>query len=755
MVSPQVYALCARGPTSALRVLRHGLGVTELAVSELPGVPGAVFNIRDSCKAGIKDGRCYDRYIVASFADATLVLSVGETIEEMGRESGFLTTEPTLACSALGGGDGCGSGGGGIVQVYPGGVRQVKLGSVSQCHLPGIKMIECASANEYQILVTLVGGELIYFEVDPLSGNSTKAGTRDIGVDVCSLDVGAMPHGKSRSLFVAVGCMDSTVRLLSLAPGWGLLEQKSSMALGTTRPHSVVLSNVDVGGRGFEIMLTVGLDDGSALRAGVDPVTGTISSSPTQSFLGARPVAASRIMFRGMQSTLLLSSRPWIADRHAMSPISYATLNHGCTFTNKAVTEGIIATSGNTLRILSMSGGSGEGGDEDDYTRAIGSRDDEAFNSQCVGLRYSPRQMCLLSAHVTVSSIILAIVESNVNDYGEEDKRAMGFEGIGMLSKFGGTNMKKGGDDAMDMDMVNDSNKEGKRKDRGEDYAEEEDEGDDATRLTPIRGAIPSEQGRCGSCVRLIDPANSCSTLDCLEMNRNEAALCCASVRFHSRGGKSLLAVGTVTGMTMHPLNHKESHVVLYRVVNGERLQLLHRTKVDDGPVLSLVHFQGRLLVGIGQVLSLYEMGERQLLKKCELRGLPTMVKTLHAAGDRVFVGDMMQSVQFVRYNATSNRLFLMAKDRSLCPITCQELLDINTVAVGGGWGQVWQGNVSVLRLPCGADVRAIDVTGTLALWDSSREDLTPKLETLCTYHVGEVVTSMTQASLVAGGAES
>ena len=131
------------------------------------------------------------------------------------------------------------------------------------------------------------------------------------------------------------------------------------------------------------------------------------------------------------------------------------------------------------------------------------------------------------------------------------------------------------------------------------------------------------------------------------------------------------------------------------------------------------------------------------------------MVKTLHAAGDRVFVGDMMQSVQFVRYNATSNRLFLMAKDRSLCPITCQELLDINTVAVGGGWGQVWQGNVSVLRLPCGADVRAIDVTGTLALWDSSREDLTPKLETLCTYHVGEVVTSMTQASLVAGGAES
>ena len=235
-----------------------------------------------------------------------------------------------------------------------------------------------------------------------------------------------------------------------------------------------------------------------------------------------------------------------------------------------------------------------------------------------------------------------------------------------------------------------------------------------------------------------------------MEMNRNEAALCCASVRFHSRGGESLLAVGTVTGMTMHPLSYKESHVVLYRVVNGERLQLLHRTKVEDGPVLSLVHFQGRLLIGVGKIVRLYEMGKRQLLKKCELRGFPTMVKTLQAAGDRAFVGDMMQSVSFIRYDSTQNKLLLVAKDRSSRPITCQELLDINTVAVGDKFG-----NVSVLRLPKGADVGAIDVTGARALWDSSREDATPKLETLCTYHVGEVVTSMTRASLVAGGAES
>ena len=44
--TPQVYALCGRGPRSSLRVLRHGLEVSEMAVSELPGNPNAVWTVR-------------------------------------------------------------------------------------------------------------------------------------------------------------------------------------------------------------------------------------------------------------------------------------------------------------------------------------------------------------------------------------------------------------------------------------------------------------------------------------------------------------------------------------------------------------------------------------------------------------------------------------------------------------------------------------------------------------------------------------
>jgi len=43
----------------------------------------------------------YDSYIIVSFVNATLVLSIGETVEEV-TDSGFLGTTPTLSCSSLG-----------------------------------------------------------------------------------------------------------------------------------------------------------------------------------------------------------------------------------------------------------------------------------------------------------------------------------------------------------------------------------------------------------------------------------------------------------------------------------------------------------------------------------------------------------------------------------------------------------------------------------------------------------------------------
>jgi len=73
---------CGRGPRSSLKVLRHGLEVSEMAVSELPGSPSAVWTVKRN------ENDEFDAYIIVSFVNATLVLSIGDTVEEV-TDSGF------------------------------------------------------------------------------------------------------------------------------------------------------------------------------------------------------------------------------------------------------------------------------------------------------------------------------------------------------------------------------------------------------------------------------------------------------------------------------------------------------------------------------------------------------------------------------------------------------------------------------------------------------------------------------------------
>jgi len=131
--SPQVYALCGRGPRSSCRVLRHGVAVSEMAVSELPGRPSAVWTVRRS------HDEPYDRYIVVSFTNATLVLSIGETVEEV-TDSGFLATAPTLDVALLA--DGA------LLQVHADGIRHVRADArINEWKTPGKKKIERAAAG--------------------------------------------------------------------------------------------------------------------------------------------------------------------------------------------------------------------------------------------------------------------------------------------------------------------------------------------------------------------------------------------------------------------------------------------------------------------------------------------------------------------------------------------------------------------------------------------------------------------------------
>lgn len=58
----------------------------------------------------------------------------------------------------------------------------------------------------------------------------------------------------------------------------------------------------------------------------------------------------------------------------------------------------------------------------------------------------------------------------------------------------------------------------------------------------------------------------------------------------------------------------------LYKFVdNGHKLELVHKTAVGGIPG-ALAAFKGRLLVGVGPILRLYDMGKKKLLRKSEYR---------------------------------------------------------------------------------------------------------------------------------------
>jgi hypothetical protein len=58
---------------------------------------------------------------------------------------------------------------------------------------------------------------------------------------------------------------------------------------------------------------------------------------------------------------------------------------------------------------------------------------------------------------------------------------------------------------------------------------------------------------------------------------------------------------------------------IVWDRVNADctHLDLVHKTPVDEVPT-AIASFQGRILVGVGRMLRLYDMGRKKLLRKCE-----------------------------------------------------------------------------------------------------------------------------------------
>ncbi|KAF6530378.1 hypothetical protein HZS61_001690 [Fusarium oxysporum f. sp. conglutinans] len=148
---PQIYSESGNGARSHFWMLKHGLEINKVASSDLPGTVSGVWTTR------MTRHDKFDSYIILTSSDGTVVMSVGDEVEQVS-DSGFLTTVTTLAIQQIGDD--------GIVQIHSKGIRHLRAGQINEWPAPQHRSIVAVTTNKRQIAIALSSGEIVYFEVD-------------------------------------------------------------------------------------------------------------------------------------------------------------------------------------------------------------------------------------------------------------------------------------------------------------------------------------------------------------------------------------------------------------------------------------------------------------------------------------------------------------------------------------------------------------------------------------------------------------
>ncbi|EJT72599.1 pre-mRNA-splicing factor RSE1 [Gaeumannomyces tritici R3-111a-1] len=676
--APQIYTVSGNGARSTFRMLKHGLEVNEIVASQLPGTPSAVWTTKIA-----RDDQ-YDSYIVLSFTNGTLVLSIGETVEEVS-DTGFLSSVSTLAVQQLGED--------GLVQVHPRGIRHIRSGVVNEWPTPQHRSIVAAATNERQVAVALSSGEIVYFEMDTDGSLAEYDERKEMSGTVTSLSLGEVPEGRLRSSFLAVGCDDCTVRILSLDPET-TLESKSVQALTAAPSALSIMAMEDSSSGGTTLYLHIGLNSGVYLRTVLDEVTGELTDT-RQKFLGPKAVRLFQVSVQGMTCVLALSSRSWlgysdpISKGFTMTPLSYEELEWAWNFRSEQCEEGMVGVQGQFLRIC-----------------AIGKLGDSMIQKS-ISLAYTPKKLIKNPTHP-----IFYTIEAENNTLPPELREQL----LAAPTAVNG----------------------------------------DTKVLPPEEFGYPRGNGRWASCISVVDPLGDGeerepSVLQQIHLENNEATVSVAVVPFASQDSESFLVVGTGKDMVLNPRCFTEGYIHVYRFLeDGRELEFIHKTKVEEPP-MALLAFQGKLVAGVGRSLRIYDLGLRQLLRKAQSEVAPRVIVSLQTQGSRIVVGDSQHGLIYVAYKQEANKLIAFADDSIQRWTTCSTMVDYESTAGGDKFGNIW-----ILRCPEKASQEA-DQPGSEVHLMHARDYLhgtSNRLALMAHVYTQDIATSICKTNLVVGGQE-
>ncbi|KAH9254154.1 hypothetical protein BASA81_007743 [Batrachochytrium salamandrivorans] len=730
----QIYTLCGRAHQSTLRVLRQGLPVTERGLIRFPMAK------TDACRGvwTVQASNPSLSYVVLGFQDSTKVFcarnemisdtEVRDVMEEDSSVGKFIKDHCTIACGNWT------SNGGEMLQITTMGWRRVNLETgevISSFSLPAgsQKKIDVASVTATQFCFAVTGGGVFYFEADS-QGVPRETGRMDIGLDVACLDC-------ERQL-LAIGCWDNSVRMFQLPRMEALSSQKFPV-----RPFSVALIR-----ESSAMRLEIGLVNGVLVRSVLDLGHSAGIVDTRSHVLGSKPVKLQPVWVNGkggerQRVVLCCTSRVWLAAGSGTSPcpLSYRGCEFAAQYTSPSFQglEGLVLFGPRNVLSLACLEGLllGEGNDL------------PRFNHDSFGLDRTPRR---LIKHPKMDAFV--IIEGDADSFPSIPvSLAKGINATGNVSANSKPMSKrpKSNQNADDMDM--DEDDDGSASVGDTSSIPKDDPIMDPELAQFHRVGYPKQaKSTWSSCIRIIHPFSG-ATLQRIQLPVDEMAVSLEHCRMN---GEDYVFVGSVTGLVFHPLRTLEQcQIHTYKVIpTTNKLELVHLTKVEDIPS-ALCFFDGRLLCGSGNGLTLYELGKQKLLRKCEARNLPSLVAFIKpVTGDRLVVGDANDSVVFVSYSKQENSFAVFADDVFNRMCTVGEMVDNNTCAVGDKFG-----NLTVLRLPIGAtglDPKSRAAQARSSLWEAGGSSgLAPhKLEVLSHFYVGEVITAIQRVTLAPGRSE-
>lgn len=469
----------------------------------------------------------FDTYIVLSFVNGTLVLTIGETIEEV-HDTGFISSGPTIAVQQLRDA--------GLLQVHPLGLRHVLLDkTINEWPCPPGTQVVAAATNKRQVVLALNTAELVYFLLDDEGTLNEFQDRKSLPANATCLSIAEVPEGRQQTPFLAVGCENQTVHMISLEEN-NTFATLSLQAL-TAPPTSICLASMfdtTVDKNRPTMFLNIGLQTGVLLRTVVDTVNGELTDT-RQRFLGSQPAKLLRTTVHGSPAVMALSSRSWLnythQDRLEFTPFIYDTLEHASAFSAALCPDGFIGITGNTLRIFMIP--------------RLGVK----LKQDIIPLDYTPRRFAAHPYHP-----ISYVVESDHRTYGKS-----ALERISKEHQASGSQV--------DMSLFD---------------------------LPAAEFGRPkAEAGQWGSLIRVVDPLGA-ESLQTIDLDENEAAFSLAVVPFAERGGEIMLVVGTAVEVTIAPRTCTKGFLRLYKISDDAR-SLEFVNKVSGAPTSSnaMSHIDG------------------------------------------------------------------------------------------------------------------------------------------------------------------